>query len=701
MDQNNSAMSKDFQAAPKNTSSLDQLAVNTIRFLSVDAVQRANSGHPGLPLDAAPMAYVLWMHYLKFNPHNPDWFDRDRFILSAGHGSMLLYSLLYLTGYDLSLEQLKQFRQWESLTPGHPESRLTPGVETTTGPLGQGFGNGVGMAIAEAYLAARFNRPGYGLIDHYTYAIVSDGDLMEGVGSESASIAGDLKLGKLIYFYDNNKVTLSAGTDITFNEDVSTRFRAYGWQVLEVADGNDLSAIERAIQEARREQNKPSLISIRTHLGYGSPLQDKYEAHGSPLGAENVLKTKQNLGWPVEPDFYVPEEVLKHFRQAVERGKLREAEWNEMFGRYSKEFPDLAGELHELIQGKLPAGWEQSLLSFPPDPKGLATRVASGRLMNALAGKLPMLVGGSADLNPSTHTELKDHGDFESPLRLIDGVDTQGSSGGGWSYAGRNLHFGVREHGMGAILNGIATFSGLIPYGSTFLIFSDYMRPPMRLAALMGLHVIYVFTHDSIGLGQDGPTHQPVEQLANLRAVPNLVVIRPADANETREAWKVALEHSDGPVALVLTRQNLPTMDRSIYGAAEGLVHGAYILSESQGGLPDIILVATGSEVQLVLQAQVKLAEQGIKARVVSMPSWELFDKQPKEYRRLIFPPGLTARLAVEAGSPQGWDKYVGAGGEVIGLDHFGASAPGEVLMEKFGFTVENVVGRAIELVKH
>jgi transketolase len=688
------------EAQPVNQANLEQLAINTIRFLSVDAVQHANSGHPGLPLGAAPMAYVLWMHYLKYNPCNPAWFNRDRFILSAGHGSMLLYSLLYLTGYDLPLEQLKQFRQWESLTPGHPESRLTPGVETTTGPLGQGFGNGVGMAIAEAYLAARYNRPGYGLVDHYTYAIVSDGDLMEGVGSESASIAGDLKLGKLIYLYDNNKVTLSAGTDITFNEDVSARFKAYGWQVLEIEDGNDLPAIEGAIQEARQEQNKPSLISIRTHLGYGSPLQDKYEAHGSPLGAENVVRTKQNLGWPVEPDFYVPEEVLQHFRQAIDRGKLHEAEWDELFERYAQEFPDLAGELRMVIKAELPTGWDQGLPQFPADPKGLSTRAASGRVMNALASKLPMLVGGSADLNPSTYTELKDHGDFESPLRLTNGADTQGSAGGGWSYAGRNLHFGVREHGMGAILNGMATIRGLIPYGATFLIFSDYMRPPMRLAALMGLHVIYVFTHDSIGLGQDGPTHQPVEQLANLRAMPNLVVIRPADANETREAWKIALERRDGPVVLVLSRQNLPTLDRSKYSPPEGLSHGAYILSEAEGGQPDVILVATGSEVRILVEAQEKLAEQGIKARVVSMPSWELFDEQAEEYRRKIFTPAIPARLAVEAGSPQGWEKYIGCDGEVIALTHYGASAPGEVLMEKYGFTVENVIARALRLVK-
>ena len=679
---------------------LAQLAINTIRFLSVDAVQKANSGHPGLPLDAAPMAYVLWRNYLKFNPRDPGWFDRDRFILSAGHGSMLLYSLLYLTGYNLPLEQIKQFRQWESLTPGHPEKGLTPGVETTTGPLGQGFGNGVGMAIAEAYLAARYNRPGYEIIDHHTYSIASDGDLMEGVASEAASLAGDLKLGKLIYFYDNNKVTLSAGTDITFNEDVAGRFKAYGWQVVDVQDGNDLGAINRAIREARDEQQKPSLISVHTHLGYGSPLQDKYEAHGSPLGAENVLKTKQNLGWPTEPEFYIPDGILEHFRQAIDKGQTQQAEWNELFDRYSQRYPDLANELRLIMEGNLPPGWDKDLPEFPADAKGVATRVASGKVMNALAGKLPMFLGGSADLNPSTYTELKNLGDFESPLVGQQAEDTQGSAGGGWSYAGRNLHFGVREHSMGGILNGIASVKGLIPYGATFLIFSDYMRPPMRLAALMGLRVIYVFTHDSIGLGEDGPTHQPIEQLANLRAIPHMVVIRPGDANEVRVAWKIAIQARDHPVALALSRQSTPTLDRSRYAPAEGLAKGAYILSDADNGKPDIILIGTGSEVQLVVEAQGKLKEKGIQARVVSMPSWELFDLQPEEYRREIFPADIHPRLAVEAGSPQGWEKYTGYDGAVIGIDHFGASAPGKVLMEQFGFTVENVVKRVTGMVR-
>ncbi len=537
---------------------LDLLSVNSIRFLSIDAVQKANSGHPGLPLDAAPMAYVLWTRFMKFNPKDPQWFDRDRFILSAGHGSMLLYSLLYLTGYDLPLEQIKNFRQWGSMTPGHPEKGLAPGVETTTGPLGQGFANGIGMAIAEAYLAARYNRPGFNLIDHYTYSIVSDGDLMEGVASEAASIAGHLKLGKVIYLYDNNKVTLSAGTDITFQEDASKRFQAYGWQTLEVQDGNDLEAISQAIQTAREETGRPSLISIRTHIGYGSPhKQDTYEAHGSPLGVEEVKLTKENLGWPTEPPFYVPEPVLKHFREAVDRGQNMESEWNRQFQAYSQAHPDLARELETMIHAKLPEGWDAELPHFPPDPKGIATRVAGGKVMNAFAKKIPGFIGGSADLDPSTYTALKDLGDFEYPREDNGTFDKQGSAGGGWSYAGRNIHYGVREHAMGAISNGIAAYQGMIPFTATFLLFSDYMRPPIRLASIMDLQVIFVFTHDSIGLGEDGPTHQPVEQLANLRAVPHLVVIRPGDANETRVAWQVAIESRSRPVALILSRQNI------------------------------------------------------------------------------------------------------------------------------------------------
>ena len=680
---------------------LDELSVNTIRFLSVDAVQKANSGHPGLPLDAAPMAYVLWTKFLKHNPRDPQWFDRDRFILSAGHGSMLLYSLLYLTGYDVKLEDLKNFRQWGSITPGHPEKGRTPGVETTTGPLGQGFGNGVGMAIAEAYLAARYNRPGFDLIHHYTYSIVSDGDLMEGVASESASIAGDLKLGRLIYLYDTNRVTLSAGTDITFREDVAQRFQAYGWQTIQVEDGNDLNAIDHAIENARAETEKPSLILVRTHLGYGSPnKQDTFEAHGSPLGEGEVRLTKENLGWPVETAFYVPEDALTHFRQAVEAGAKQQAGWQSLFEGYAKNHPDLAGELRTIIDRCLPDDWERDLPHFPADPKGMATRVASGRVMNAFTARLPGFIGGSADLDPSTHTSLKDQGDFEPPEDDTRKLDTQGSAGGGWSYAGKNIHYGVREHAMGAISNGIGCFQGLIPFASTFLIFSDYMRPPIRLAALQDLQVIYVFTHDSIGLGEDGPTHQPIEQLASLRAIPGLVVIRPADANETRVAWQVAIENRSRPTALVLSRQNLPTFDRGKYSSEEGLRKGAYIFSESESGSPDLILVGTGSELQLVVEAQEKLKGRGIHARVVSMPSWKLFDEQTAEYQNSVFPPRVTARVAVEAGSPEGWKQYVGTDGVVLGISRFGASAPAEVLFREYGLTIDHVVTQSIATIE-
>jgi transketolase len=680
-------------------SELDTLCINTIRFLSVDAVQKANSGHPGLPMGAAPMAYVLWTRFLKHNPTNPQWFDRDRFVLSAGHGSMLLYSLLYLTGYDLSLEQIKQFRQWGSITPGHPESHLTPGVETTTGPLGQGFGNGVGMAIAEAHLAARYNRPGFEIVNHHTYGLVSDGDLMEGVASEAASLAGHLRLGKLIYLYDDNHISLASSTDLTFTEDRARRFEAYGWHTQTVEDGNDLEAVGRALEAARNETERPSLILVRTHIGYGSPhKQDTFEAHGSPLGEEEVKLTKENLGWPVEPPFYVPDEALAHFRQALERGRQAEETWHAMFGAYSKEHSDLAQELEQLINGELPDGWDTDIPVFPADAKGMKTRVASGKVMNAIAPKLPALIGGSADLNPSTHTALKGLGDFESPEAT---GDMQGSVGGGWSYAGRNLHFGVREHGMGAILNGMAVHGGLIPFGATFLIFSDYMRPTIRLAALMQQHVIYVFTHDSIGLGEDGPTHQPVEQLASLRAIPNLIVIRPCDANETAVAWRVAIETRDRPVALVFTRQDVPILDRSWLAPANGLRRGAYVLADAPNGQPDVILVASGSEVSLILGARSELQKQGIQARVVSMSSWELFDAQPKAYRDSVLPPSVRARLAVEAGVAQGWHRYVGDDGEVISVDRFGASAPGEIVMREYGFTVENVVGQALALLRN
>jgi transketolase len=683
----------------KKLSQLDDLCINSIRFLSIDAVQKANSGHPGMPMGAAPMAYVLWTRFLKHNPSNPKWFDRDRFVLSAGHGSMLLYSLLHLTGYDLPLEQIKQFRQWRSMTPGHPERGLAPGIEVTTGPLGQGFGNGVGMAIAERNLAARYNRPGFQIIDHFTYAIVSDGDLMEGVGSEAASLAGHLKLGKLIYLYDDNYISLAASTNLTFTEDRAKRFEAYGWHVQSVEDGNDIEAIGQALRAAQEESGRPSIILVRTHIGYGSPhKQDTFEVHGSPLGEEEVRLTKQNLGWPLDPTFYIPDEALSHFRKAIGQGKKAEAEWNEKFSAYRGAFPDLAKEVQEMIDGQLPEGWDADLPQFPPDPKGIATRVASGKILNVLAPRIPMLIGGSADLNPSTHTAVKGLGDFENPQG--EGGDTQGSAGGGWSYAGRNLHFGVREHAMGAILNGLAVHGGMIPFGATFLIFSDYMRPPIRLAALMEQHVIYVFTHDSIGLGEDGPTHQSIGQLAGLRAIPHLIVIRPCDANETTAAWRIAIEMKNRPVALVLTRQNVPTFDRTQYAPAEGLRRGAYILAEASQGKPDLILIASGSEVQLIVEARKKLLEQNVDVRTVSMPSWELFDVQSKQYRDAVLPPSVRLRLAVEAAAPQGWHRYVGDHGDVIGIDRFGASAPGEVVMREYGFTVENVCKRAFALVQ-
>jgi transketolase len=682
----------------KAASNLDELCVNAIRFLSVDAVQKANSGHPGLPLDAAPMGYVLWTRFLKHNPSNPNWFDRDRFVLSAGHGSMLLYSLLYLTGYAVSLEQIKNFRQWGSITPGHPESHLTPGVETTTGPLGQGFGNGVGMAIAEAHLAARYNRPGYEIINHYTYGLVSDGDLMEGVASEAASLAGHLKLGKLIYLYDNNHVSLAAGTNITFTEDRAKRFEAYGWHTLTIEDGNDLVAIDQALQAAREETERPSLILIRTHLGYGSPnKQDTYEAHGSPLGEEEVKLTKENLGWPVEPPFYVPHEVLDYFRQAVARGEQQEQDWLEEFAEYASEHPYLAEELNNLIRAELPDAWDADIPEFPANGKPIATRVASGKILNAIAPRLLGLVGGSADLNPSTHTVLEGMGDFENPA--FASGDTQGSSGGDWSYAGRNLHFGVREHAMGAIMNGMAAHGGLIPFGATFLVFSDYMRPAIRLAALMQKHVIYVFTHDSIGLGEDGPTHQPVEHLLGLRSIPNLTLVRPADANETAAAWRIAIEHRDGPVALVFSRQKLPILDTVLYPQIHlGARSGGYILADVPGEeYPEIVLIATGSEVHLAMQAREHLLEKGVKTRVVSLPCWHIFQAQPEEYRDEVLPPDVP-KLAIEAGVSLGWRPYVGMHMEVIGVDRFGESAPASKVMQEYGFSVENVTRKALEM---
>ncbi len=682
---------------PADPAQLDQLAINTIRFLSVDAIQKANSGHPGLPLGAAPMAYVLWTRFLRHNPTNPHWVNRDRFVLSAGHGSMLLYSLLHLTGYDLPLEQIKQFRQWGSRTPGHPERGLTPGVETTTGPLGQGFANGVGIAIAEDHLAARYNRPGHQIVDHYTYVLASDGDLMEGVSSEAASLAGHLKIGKLICLYDDNHITLSASTHVTFTEDRSMRFESYGWHTQTVENGNDLEAIDRALRAAQAERERPSLILVRTHIGYGSPhKQDTFEAHGSPLGEDEVKLTKQALGWPLDPPFTIPDQALAHFRLAIGYGKRAEAEWNGRFSEYSKAFPDLAREFQQGMAGELPEGWDADIPIFPADPKGMATRAASGKVLNAIVRKLPSLIGGSADLDPSTRTALEAMGDFVNPRD--EAGNLQGSAGGGWSYAGRNLHFGVREHAMGSIANGMAVHGGVIPFTATFLIFSDYMRPPIRLAALMEQGVVFVFTHDSIALGEDGPTHQPVGQLASLRAIPNLLVLRPCDANETAVAWRVAIQTRDRPAALVLTRQDVPTFDRTRFAAPDGLRRGAYVLDDAPDGKPDIILIATGSEVSLIVAASQKLIGNGVHARTVSMPSWELFEAQSRSYCDSVLPPSVRARLAVEAGSTQGWCKYVGDEGDVIGVDRFGASAPGKVMMREYGFTVDNVYERAMKL---
>jgi transketolase len=658
---------------------LDQRCINTIRMLAADAVQKAKSGHPGMPMGAAAMAYVLWTRFLRHNPVNPKWPDRDRFVLSAGHGSMLLYALLHLTGYDLGLEDLQQFRQWGSRTPGHPEYGLTPGVETTTGPLGQGFGNGVGMAIAERWLAAQFNRPGHSLVDHDTYAIVSDGDLMEGVASEAASLAGHLKLGRLIYLYDDNHISIDGSTDLAFTEDVGRRFEAYGWHVQRVADGNDLAAVDAAIRAARAEATRPSLIMCRTHIGYGSPnKQDSNKAHGEPLGEEEVKLTKERLGWPASPAFLVPDDVREEFRKGLDRGRRWEAEWRERLGAYSAAFPAEAARWERYQSGELPEGWETALPRFAPADPAQATRAASGKTIQALYSKVTNLIGGSADLAPSNNTYMPEGGVF-----------------GAGSPGGRNFHFGVREHAMASIGNGMALHGGVRPYVATFLIFSDYMRPAVRLAALMGAPTIFLFTHDSVGLGEDGPTHQPVEHLMALRAIPGLRVIRPADANETVEAWRLALTHR-GPTCLVLTRQNLPVLDRAGVPPGAGATHGAYILRDAPDGKPAVILIATGSEVAVAVGADKLLREKGVAARVVSMPSWELFEEQPQAYRESVLPADIAVRVAVEAGSPLGWYRYVGLQGEVVGMTRFGASAPGKVNLEKFGFTPEHVAARAL-----
>jgi transketolase len=655
--------------------SLEQLCINTLRFLSADAVQQANSGHPGLPMGAAPLAYTIWTRHLRHNPLNPAWPDRDRFILSGGHGCALLYSLLHLTGYDLPLDEIKRFRQWGSRTPGHPEYGLTPGVEATTGPLGQGFSNGVGMAIAEAHLAARYNRPGHEIINHTIYAIVTDGDLMEGVASEAASLAGHLRLGKLIYLYDDNHISIEGPTEITFTEDRGKRFEAYGWHVQRVENGLDVEAIDRAIQAAKADP-RPSLIMVRTIIGYGLPTRaGTAKAHGEPPGEAELNGAKEKLGWPLEPRFYIPDEALAFFRQAAVHGPEQEAAWRARFEAYRAEYPDLAAELERRLAGKLPPGWDEDLPEFPADPKGMASRVSSGKVLNAIAAKLPDLIGGSADLAPSTNTWLANSPAFSAEDRT-----------------GRNIHFGVREHGMAAIVNGMAYHGGVIPFGATFLVFSDYMRPTLRLAALSHLGSIWVFTHDSIGIGEDGPTHQPVEHLAAVRAIPNLVVLRPADANEVREAWKIAVENRHRPTALVLTRQNLPTLDRTVYASAAGVRKGAYVLADLGGAAPQVILMASGSEVALIVEAGQRLAEEGVAVRLVSFPSWELFAEQDAAYQASVLPPAITARVAVEAGVTQGWHRWVGSGGRVLGLDRYGASAPAKTVFEQLGFTVENVV---------
>jgi transketolase len=662
---------------------LKNRAINTLRFLSVDMVQKANSGHPGLPMGCAAMAYTIWTRHLHHNPKNPNWPNRDRFILSGGHGCALLYSLLHLTGYDLSLDELKNFRQWGSKTPGHPEYGLTPGVEVTTGPLGQGFTNGVGMAIAEAHLTAEFNVPDIQVINHYVYAIVTDGDLMEGITSEAASLAGHLKLGKLIYLYDDNRISIDGSTDIAFTEDRAARFAAYNWQVLRVADGNDVEEIDAAINQAKTDL-RPSLIICRTTIGFGLPTrQGTSKAHGEPPGDVELNGAKEKLGWPLEPRFFIPEEVKSFFRQAMENGREWETRWKSEMEAYRSAQPEKATELERRLQGVLPLDWQSAIPVFPADEKGMGTRVASGKVINSLASKIPELIGGSADLAPSTKTWIDGTPAFEPE-----------------NPEGRNFHFGVREHAMGGVVNGMAVHGGVIPFGATFLAFADYMREPIRLSALSHYPSIWVFTHDSIGVGEDGPTHQPVEHLATLRAIPGMTVIRPADANETAVAWKVALERRNGPTLLAFTRQNVPTIDRDIFAPADGLARGAYVLADLGDGDPELILMASGSEVSLIIEAGMQLAAEAVTVRLVSFPSWELFSGQDQAYHESVFPTLVKPRLAVEAGVSMGWERWVGEKGAVVGIDRFGASAPSEVVFRELGFTVGNIVLRAFQLVR-
>ncbi len=663
--------------------SIEQSGINTVRVLAADAVQKANSGHPGTPMALAPIGDVLWTKVMNYNPKNAEWANRDRFVLSAGHACMLQYCFLYLTGYDISMDDLKNFRQLHSKTAGHPEYGLLAGIEVTTGPLGQGFANGIGMAIAQQFIASRYNKPGFDIFDYKIYAICSDGDLMEGVSAEAASMAGHLKLGNIIYLYDDNKITIEGDTSITFDEDVTERFQAYGWHVQSVADGNDTEAIYTAIQNAKNETKRPSLIKVRTHIGFGSPNKvDTAGAHGSPLGKDEVRLVKENLGFDPDKSFVVADEVLNYYRSKGEAGIKKEQDWNALYAKYKEKYAAEAAEYELFSNGKLPEGWKDDLPVFKPDAKGIATRKASGKTLNSIAAKLPLLIGGSADLSPSTDTILDDYQSFTSE-----------------NHGGRNFHFGIREHAMGAVLNGMALTKGIIPYGATFLIFSDYMRPPIRLAAIMKIRPIYVYTHDSIGLGEDGTTHQPVEQLIGLRSVHDVTVIRPADANETAQAWRVALEHSGGPVALILTRQNIPIIDQDKFAKAANVEKGAYILSDCEGEA-QLILMGSGSEVHLLLEAQEKLKEESIKVRVVSFPSWELFDVQSADYKEKVLPKKIRKRLAVEAGSPIGWCKYVTDDGDVIGITKFGESAPGEQVMKEYGFSVENVINKAKSLLK-